>query len=794
MRKPAFIILSVLISAGFSFAQDAGPSGPPPFQPPDAGQPSAQNQPDPPGRVARLNYIQGSVSFEPAGTQQWVDASPNRPLTTGDNLWVDQNSRGEVHVGSTAIRLSAQTGLSILNLNDQAVQIEVPQGSLDLHVRDIADQEAYEVDTPNLAMTILRPGDYRIDVDPDGGSSLITVRSGNAEITAAGTAYNANPGHQYVFAGSDQLTYDARPAPPNDEFDSWAVSRDQLEDRSLSARYVSREVTGYEDLDRYGIWRQDPEYGPVWVPSGVPIGWAPYHYGHWVYVAPWGWTWIEDEPWGFAPFHYGRWALVAGDWAWVPGPVVAVGVRVRPVYAPALVGFVGGGGLGVSFALGGGVAGVAWFPLGPRDVWVPAYRCSPRYVENINITNTRVVNVVQVRNVYVNHTTVINNYTYAHNTVAVTAVSRETFVNGAPVARSTVRVNEQVINHPQVMHEARLEPTSRSAFGSAAGARALPPAALSNRPVVTRMAPSPHAVALGHSQPLIAERTAYRPSNPPNGGQFSHPVPNGNTNPGARSEANHGFEQRPNGNGGFQQHPGQNGVNPPPNANRGFERPSNSNDHGSFQPQPGQNGTGQNVNNASNANRGYRSFEPPNRGGANGNGNANGNANGNVNANINAAGQPHPDAQPRSTMRSNDSFRPSAQPNGNGNSNSQPPAQIQPRPDAQPRSTMRSNDGFRPSAQPNGNGNSNSQPPAQVQPRPDAEPRSTARIYQGVPPSTQPNASRPAQPVQEDRHAQGGNPGNSSVGAGSQSHENTSHNEKQPPKQDNSHGDHGHDR
>src|SRR5690242_8329737 len=171
MRKPAFIILSVLISAGLSFAQDAGPSGPPPFQPPDAGQPSAQNQPDPPGRVARLNYIQGSVSFEPAGTQQWVDASPNRPLTTGDNLWVDQNSRGEVHVGSTAIRLSAQTGLSILNLNDQAVQIEVPQGSLELHVLDIADQEAYEVDTPNLAMTILRPGDYRIDVDPDGGSS-----------------------------------------------------------------------------------------------------------------------------------------------------------------------------------------------------------------------------------------------------------------------------------------------------------------------------------------------------------------------------------------------------------------------------------------------------------------------------------------------------------------------------------------------------------------------------------------------------------------------------------------------
>lgn len=778
MRKPVFVILLFLITAGFSFAQDAGPSGPPPFQPPDATDPPAQNQADPPGRVARLNYIQGSVSFQPAGTQQWVDASPNRPLTAGDNLWADQNSRGEVHVGSTAIRLSAQTGLSILNLNDQALQIEVPQGSLEIHVRDIADQEAYEVDTPNLAMTILRPGDYRIDVDPDGTSSMITVRSGNAEITAAGTAYAANPGQQYVFTGSDQLTYDARPAPPQDEFDSWAVSRDQLEDRSVSARYVSRDVTGYEDLDRYGIWRQDPEYGPVWVPSGVPIGWAPYHYGHWVYVAPWGWTWVEDEPWGFAPFHYGRWALVAGDWAWVPGPVVAVGVRVRPVYAPALVGFVGGGGLGVSFALGGGVAGVAWFPLGPRDVWVPAYRCSPRYVENINITNTRVVNVVQVRNVYVNHTTVVNNYTYAHNTVAVTAVSRETFVNGAPVARSTVRVNEEVISHPQVIHEARLDPTSRSAFGPAARAHAVPPPVLANRPVVTRMAPAPHAVALGHTQPLIAERTAYRPSNPPNGGQLNHPVPNGNPNPGPRSEANRGFEQRPNGNGAFQPHPGQNAGNPsspngnferksdgpdnnralqpppgqngngPSNVNRGFEqRSDNPNNHGPFQASPGQNGNSQNGNN------GFRPFQPPNHGGANGNGSPNGNAN--TNANLSANGQPHPEAQPRSTMRSNESFRPSAQSNGNGNSNSQPPPQPQPRPETQP--------------------------------------RSTARIYQGVPPSTQPNASRPAQQVQEDRHAQGGNLGNANVGAGSQPRENTSHNEKQPPKQDNSHNDHGRD-
>jgi hypothetical protein len=556
MRESSIKLSFVLLAVGLGLAQAILAQG----QPPDSAPPAeAQAQPDPPGRVARLNYIQGSVSFQPAGTQQWIDANPNRPLTTGDNLWADQNSRGEVHVGSTAIRLSAQTGLSILNLNDQAAQIEVPQGSVELHLREIADTEAYEVDTPNLAMTILRPGDYRIDVDPNGTSSAITLRSGSAEITAAGKAYSVNPGQQYVFTGSDALTYDAHPAPGRDEFEDWSVSRDQLEDGSPSARYVSRDVIGYEDLDRNGVWRNDPEYGAVWVPSGVAVGWAPYHYGRWVYVAPWGWTWVEDEPWGFAPFHYGRWALVAGGWGWIPGPVVAVGVGVRPVYAPALVGFVGGGGFGVSFAIGGG-AGVAWFPLGPRDVWVPGYHASAVYFRNVNITNTRVVNLTQVNNVYVNRTTVVNNYTYAHNTVAVTAVSRETFVNGQAVGRASVRVSADEIDHPRVMDSARLEPTQRSAFGSAASARALPPAALANRPVVTRMTPSAHAVALGHTQPLVNERAAYRPSTPPNGGQFNRPAVNADRNSGYRP-----FQPPAKANGNA---PAGNGSNAPGNSNQ----------------------------------------------------------------------------------------------------------------------------------------------------------------------------------------------------------------------------------
>src|SRR5580692_9376430 len=53
--------------------------------------------------------------------------------------------------------------------------------------------------------------------------------------------------------------------------------------------------------------------------------------------------------------------------------------------------------------------GVAWFPLGPRDVWVPSYHVSPVYMTNVNVTNSRVINRTEVTNVY--NTTVINNNT-----------------------------------------------------------------------------------------------------------------------------------------------------------------------------------------------------------------------------------------------------------------------------------------------------------------------------------------------------------------------------------------------
>jgi hypothetical protein len=459
---------------------------------------------DPPGRVARLSYSVGSVSFQPGGEGDWVQAVQNRPMSTGDNLWADKDSRAELQTGSTSIRLDSESSLTLLELDDHVTQLKLSQGSIIIRVRHLDDEDRYEVDTPNLAFEIQRTGEYRIDVNADGSETDATVFRGRGEATGGGASYVVVADQRARFTGTDELTHDIDQLPARDDFDEFAFSRDQREDHAETSNYISPEMTGAEDLDQYGHWSYAAEYGPVWRPAGVAVGWAPYRNGHWVWVEPWGWTWVEDEPWGFAPFHYGRWAYVEDSWCWVPGPVY-----VRPVYAPALVAFVGGGGFSVAVGIG---AGVAWFPLAPREVFVPWYRTTPAYVNNVNITNTR-VNVTQVTNVY--NTTIINNnttnitrvnYVNQHVTNAVTAVSHETFVNARPVANNIVRVDQRQIAEAPVVHRIAEQPVRASVMGVGRPTTAVPPAMAVNRKVVATRVPTPPRPSLEQRQGAVPER------------------------------------------------------------------------------------------------------------------------------------------------------------------------------------------------------------------------------------------------------------------------------------------------
>ena len=127
--------------------------------------------------------------------------SVNRPLIPGDNIWVGDRARAELHVGSTALRLGANTAFQFLNLDDQTVQIRLSEGTLTVRLRNLAQNQIFEVDTPNLAFTLLRPGEYRIDANPDSQTTIITVRDGEGEVTGGGQTFPVYARQQVVVSG-----------------------------------------------------------------------------------------------------------------------------------------------------------------------------------------------------------------------------------------------------------------------------------------------------------------------------------------------------------------------------------------------------------------------------------------------------------------------------------------------------------------------------------------------------------------------------------------------------------------
>jgi hypothetical protein len=448
-----------------------------------AQAPASVEEGDPPGRVARLNYMAGTVTTEPAGASDWNYAQINRPLTTGDQLWNDENARSELHIGSTAVRLGSSTAMSILTLDDTTAQLKITQGTLAMRTREAAPGTTYEIDTPNAALGVTAPGDIRVEVAPDGRATTVTVRSGSVVAYGDGGSTPLSPGQQITFEGTNLQQASATAAPAPDAFDQWAASRDAAEDRSISARYVSRDIPGYQDLDANGTWRNDPSYGAIWVPNSVPADWAPYRQGHWVWQAPWGWTWVDDAPWGFAPYHYGRWAYVGSQWAWVPGDMAA---NAPPAYAPALVGFVGDGGSDVDWNVAltvGGVAtaGIAWFALGPGEPWHPHYGgWSPRYYDHVNryVHDDRSIGI---------HTTYVN-YRAPRG---LTAVPANAFVRGQPVGRQPYAVDPSRWRNPRFFPGAPgIAPTRDSFAPGARRADYRPPQGEAGRPVIATRTPA----------------------------------------------------------------------------------------------------------------------------------------------------------------------------------------------------------------------------------------------------------------------------------------------------------------
>jgi hypothetical protein len=449
--------------------------------------------------VGRLTALQGAVSFAPSSDTEWTAAEANRPVTTGDRLWSDNDGRAEIDIGSAVVRLWYQTELDVTRLDDRMLQVRLPEGSATIRVSSLAEGEDVEIDTPNASILLGGVGVYRINVSADGLTTTVSVWSGTADVTSAGSSFALTAQQMATVRGDTAPTYDVGPTGGTDGFDQWSQSRDDREDRTTAARrYVPSDMPGAGDLDDYGEWNTDPNYGPVWYPRGVSATWAPYHDGHWAWVGRWGWTWVDDAPWGYAPSHYGRWARVNDRWGWCPGRVIA-----PAVFSPGLVVFVGGGSTWGRASFGASV-GIAWFPLAPEEIYRPAYPVSDAYIRRVNITNvTNVTNITNITNI-----TNVTNVTYRNRGVlgAVTAVPRNAFENAAPVARVAVRVSEADLQQAKVVGAAPAFVPGRASLVAEAARRnsSKPPTQLGQRAVVAIHAPPPAPVPFATQAAAIA--------------------------------------------------------------------------------------------------------------------------------------------------------------------------------------------------------------------------------------------------------------------------------------------------
>jgi hypothetical protein len=456
--------------------------------------------------VARVSSVTGDASFQRGDDpDHWQPVGINVPMTIGDRVYSTAAGRVELEAPGLRAFVAPETELTILNLTEDVQQYSMAQGTATFRVSHLDDEDAFEIDTPNAAIALEATGLYRVYVDAEG-NTRVSVRRGEARVSAGGGEVTLRTGEAMHIDGVDEPEYDVFALPLADSWDRWVDSRERRRRSIVSYDFASEDILGASDLDSYGRWEETPEYGHVWFPANVAADWTPYRAGHWMWQDPWGWTWVSSEPWGWAPYHYGRWAVRASRWCWVP---VAHNVR-HVAYAPALVGFVGGGPGWSASISGGGFIG--WFPLGPRDPLAPWWGNRARTVVNVaNVT-------------YVNRT-------------HVTVVDRGAFVNSRPVQAALVRdssVLRQVAGQPVLRGPLPVLPTAESIRGPSAGrVAARPLQQIVERPVAARLAPPPappvfseklNAIRANRGAPMNPSAAAKLVTQSPQGARAAVPI------------------------------------------------------------------------------------------------------------------------------------------------------------------------------------------------------------------------------------------------------------------------------
>jgi hypothetical protein len=498
-----------------------------PAPPPGAEQPGAEQAgeqgTDPPALAGRLAEITGSVSFHDAGETQWSAATQNYPVTNGSAFWTEPGAQARLEIADDRLVMDGSTELDVNALDQSQMSVTEAQGAIFLQLNSLPSGQTVTITTPRGAVQITATGRYEVVAGDTNDATTITVVEGAAHVSGTNLAVDIGPQQTATIAGSDTLQGSVEAM----QQDTFLQSMLRLPAKPHFAAAIPPQVqymTGSEDLQTYGSFARNAQYGQVWYPRDVGRNWAPYRDGHWAYVQPWGWTWVDNARWGFAPFHYGRWVQVDDRWGWVAGGGGDVDAQSPyPVYSPALVSFVGVGAAGlasvaIGFGAGDGGYAPAWIPLGPREPYYPWYHCRPDYFSrinnpygvpraiiergptyNTNITNVRVINNTRT-NIFINQR-------------AATVIPAAAFARGASVAALGRPLPERaLVDARPVIGRLPVRPTAETANLPPAAARRYN-VALPSKPVRPAAAGPRIQPSSGHEKIAPELRKAALPGN-----------------------------------------------------------------------------------------------------------------------------------------------------------------------------------------------------------------------------------------------------------------------------------------
>ncbi|HEX4602925.1 MAG TPA: DUF6600 domain-containing protein [Candidatus Angelobacter sp.] len=278
-------------------------------------------------RIVRISYVEGEVRLD--NGHGYESVTMNVPVT--EHSWLQTRSDGWAEVqmeDGSIIRLAPDTVIGFTDLGRSSsggasTTVDLDQGEAIFKILQHDDSE-FQVTVKNKTITLAQGSSFRV-TSTNANPMEIAVVKGEVGIRdpESGAEVAVKKNETFLLDAADVTRYALDKGTDADDLDQWSKQRDDyLSSYAASGRNYTQSPYQYgaSDLNYYGQYYDVPEYGNVWQPNGVGLGWDPFNNGYWSYSPGFGYTWVSSYPWGWMPYRYGRWVFVNGrGWCWAPG-------------------------------------------------------------------------------------------------------------------------------------------------------------------------------------------------------------------------------------------------------------------------------------------------------------------------------------------------------------------------------------------------------------------------------------------------------------------------------------------